>query len=189
MDERVSHQEGVNDCLRSAAQLHEAKLRAVEEAYAKHNTRIQGLRRSTYTAAAAGSPAPTGATDPTDLAAVHERLDQLSRNALENHDKFKETQDKFVTLHIAVQSMQLDGLSESHLQFAQGMDYFRAESEKTSNRVSPRALQVPGILPRHASWDLRPSPEDGRQRNLREQHSELLKYFRQRPRPLEPSTS
>ena len=63
--------------------MHEAKLGTVEEAYAKHTARIQEFQEGLHTATAASSQAPTGAADTTGFAAVRERLDQLSRAALE----------------------------------------------------------------------------------------------------------
>ena len=145
VDERVSHQEGVNDCLRSAAQQHEAKLAAVEAAYAQHSARILELQQSTYSAAAAGSSAPTGATDPTSLAAVRDRLDQLSRNALEYNEKFKEvyekfrdTDDKFITFNFTMQSTQADGFSESHRQWISSALSSTSDSQ-TLNSASPQA--------------------------------------------------
>ena len=128
----VQHQEGINERLHNAAQVHEAKLKTVEEAYGKQSARILEVEQNFYAAAAASSQAPTGATDTTGVAAVRERLDQLSRAALE-------TEEKLATMHVTMQSVQAESFSESHRQFAQGMDYLRAEFEK---RVADLDLRI-----------------------------------------------
>ena len=76
--------------------------------------------------------------DPAGFAAVRERLDQLFRAALDANDYHKETEDKFVTIHFALQAMQADGLSESRRQFVQGVEFLRAEFDKRLADLEPR---------------------------------------------------
>ena len=76
----------------------------MEEAYGKQSARILEVEQNFYAAAAASSQAPTGATDTTGVAAVRERLDQLSRAALE-------TEEKLVTAHVTMQSVQAESFS------------------------------------------------------------------------------
>ena len=45
---------------------------------------------------------------------MRDRLDQLSRDAIDVNERFKVTEDKLVSLYINVQSMLADGFSESH---------------------------------------------------------------------------
>lgn len=122
------------------ARSHETKFEAVEAHYAQHSAWIRELQQSIFAASAANNQAPTGIGSP-GVAALRDRLDQLSRNALDTNDKRKETEDKLVTLDFAILSMQAHGFSESHRKLLQAMDLLRAEFGKRLADLEPRIAE------------------------------------------------
>ena len=122
--------ERVDQLLQAASDINE-KFKASETHRAKQDAQFHELRQNVYAATAAGSTAQASATS---LAAMRERLDELSVKALE-------TEDRFVTLQFTVQAMQADSFSEAQRQLAQGMEYFQAEFEKKIWEINVRIAE------------------------------------------------